>query len=333
MTLTLLINTFFYILFMKDLIFITAYCPTDEQLEALEKCVDSVIKTGYHVLLVSHTHIPIHIQKKCQYYVYDYLNETSDDYNLFGYNSFASGDFLIQSSFFQKTFYGFAIYRMFSIASQIASNFGYKNIHHIEYDCELLDKDVIFEHSLLLENYDSILYTNNGTQDGFVFGSLKSFKVESLPYNFKNYNRDFIESEMKKIEPKHLETFTKNIFIDSGNVLFKHENELTKRKFNKGPKFYSKGAHYTLYYNPENKTLNIFYRSLSDEIENIVVIVNDNKIIRLNISPKHWYIENLGIFNDINYVRIDNSKKTLYEKHFDNEFREIFKNKSYITFS
>ena len=69
---------------MKDLIFITAYCPTEEQEKVLEKCVDSVIKTGNHILLISHTHIPIHIQQKCQYYFYDYLNEISDDCDLLG---------------------------------------------------------------------------------------------------------------------------------------------------------------------------------------------------------------------------------------------------------
>jgi hypothetical protein len=318
---------------MKDLIFITAYCPTDEQIEALEKCLESVKKTGCHILLVSHTHIPIHIQKKCQYYVYDYLNEISDDYNLFGDNFFAAPNIIINSRFFQKSFYGFAIYRMFSIASQIAINFGYKNIHHVEYDCELLDENLIFEHSSLLETYNSILYTNDGTQDGFMFGSLKSFNVKNLPDNFKNYNKDFIESEMRRIEPKHLETFTKSLFIDSGNVLFKHDNELTEKKFKKGPKFVSIGRHYNLYYNDKDRTLNVLYRSITDKPENIVVIINDNKIIRLNVSPRNWYIKPLGIFDEINYVRIDDSKKTLFEKQFDDEFREIFKNKSYITFS
>ena len=313
---------------MKDLIFVTAYCPTEEQVVALEKCIDSVLKCGNHIALISHTHIPIHIQKKCQYYVYDYLNEISDDYNLFGNNFFAVDDIIINSKFIQKSFYGFAIYRMFSIASQLAINFGYKNIHHIEYDCELLDETLISEHSSLLEAYDSILYTDTGNKDGFMFGSLKSFKVESLPDNFKNYNRDIIESEMRRIEPKHLETFTKSIFINSGNVLFKR---LDEQKFKKGPKFVSIGRHYTLYYNDEDKTLNVFYRSLTDKPENIVVIVNDNKIVRLNVSPGHWYMNRLGIFDEINYVRIDDSKKTLLEKHFDNEFREIFKKESYIT--
>ena len=316
---------------MKDLIFVTAYCPTEEQVVALEKCIDSVLKCGNHIALISHTHIPIHIQKKCQYYVYDYLNEISDDYNLFGNNFFAVDDIIINSKFIQKSFYGFAIYRMFSIASQLAINFGYKNIHHIEYDCELLDETLISEHSSLLEAYDSILYTDTGNKDGFMFGSLKSFKVESLPDNFKNYNRDIIESEMRRIEPKHLETFTKSLFINSGNVLFKHVDDLTEQKFKKGPKFISVGRHYNLYYNDKDKTLNIFYRSLTDNPENIVVIVNDNQIVRLNVSPRHWYINRLGIFDEINYVRIDDSKKTLLEKHFDNEFREIFKKESYIT--
>jgi hypothetical protein len=318
---------------MRDLIFITAYCPTEEQEVALEKCINSILKYGKHIALISHTHIPIHIQKKCQYYVYDYLNEISDDYNLFGDNFFAADDIIINSTFFQKYFYGFAIYRMFSIASQLAINFGYKNMHHIEYDCELLDETLISEHSLLLETYDSILYTDTGNKDGFMFGSLKSFKVKSLPDNFKNYNRDFIESEMRRIEPKHLETFTKSLFINSGNVLFKHVNELTEQKFKKGPKFVSIGRHYNLFYNDGDKTLNVLYRSLTDNPENIVVIVNDKKIVRLNVTPKHWYINPLGIFDEINYVRIDNSKKTLFEKHFDDEFREIFKKKSYITFS
>ena len=313
---------------MKDLICVTAYCPTEEQVVALEKCIDSVLKCGNHIALISHTHIPIHIQKKCQYYVYDYLNEISDDYNLFGNNFFAVDDIIINSKFIQKSFYGFAIYRMFSIASQLAINFGYKNIHHIEYDCELLDETLISEHSSLLEAYDSILYTDTGNKDGFMFGSLKSFKVESLPDNFKNYNRDIIESEMRRIEPKHLETFTKSIFINSGNVLFKR---LDEQKFKKGPKFVSIGRHYTLYYNDEDKTLNVFYRSLTDNPENIVVIVNDNQIVRLNVSPGHWYMNRLGIFDEINYVRIDDSKKTLLEKHFDNEFREILKKESYIT--
>ena len=315
---------------MKDLILITAYCPTEEQEAALEKCIDSVLECGKHILLISHTHIPIHIQKKCQYYVYDYNNDVVDDYNLMGYYHFFFDDNkVINSRFFVKNFYGFAIYRMFSIASQIAINFGYQNIHHIEYDCELIDKNLIHENSEYLKEYDSVICTDSGDENGWLYGAFKSFKVSSLPDKFKNYDRDYIESEMRKIEPTHLEFLTKKLFIDSGKPLFK--NEPTSDRFRKNTVDEHRGLHHTLYYNPEDGTLNIFYRSVKNSSEEIVVIVNKTTMINIETKPYHWYVRPLGIFDEINHVRVDNSQKVIYDKTFDNEFREIFKIKSYIT--
>jgi len=315
---------------MKDLIFITAYCQTEEQEKVLEKCVDSVLQCKKHVALISHSHIPIHIQKKCQYYVYDYNNEISDDYNLIAelYYKFSGG--VIYSRFFNKTFYGFAIYRMFSIVSQIAINFGYDNIHHIEYDCELLDKNLIDKHSEILEEYDSVIYTNNGKEDGLLFGSFKSFKVSSLPEQFKNYNKQFIEDNIKELEFKQLEWFTKKLFIKSGKVFF--SSEPTEDKFKRGEKFYSKNVHYTLFYNPENESLNLFYKSLKDKSESITVIINKDRVINLVVEPYHWNIQPLGLFDEITHVRLDNSDKVIHQKSFDSEFREIFKSKSYIIY-
>jgi hypothetical protein len=315
---------------MKDLIFITAYCPTEEQERALERCVDSVLQCQKHVALISHSHIPIHIQKKCQYYVYDYNNDVVNDYNLMGHYTFNFDDKkIINSRFFVKNFYGFAIYRMFSIACQIAINFGYQNIHHVEYDCELLDKNLIDENSEYLEEYDSVICTDSGDENGWLFGAFKSFKVSSLPDKFKNYNRDFIESEMKNITPTHLEYLTKKLFIDSGKPLFK--NEPTSDRFKKNTVDEHRGLHHTLYYNPEDGTLNIFYRSVKNSSEEIVIIINKTTMVTIQTKPYHWHTRPLGIFDEINHVRIDNSQKVIYDKTFNSEFREIFKIKSYIT--
>jgi hypothetical protein len=313
---------------VKDLIFVTAYCKTEEQERSLEKCIDSVIKSDKHIALISHSHVPIHIQKKCNYYFYDYLNDISDEYKLLGLKYFSFDNKKIRSIFFEKYFYGFAIYRMFSIASQIAINFGYQNIHHIEYDCELLDVNLINEHSDLLEKYDSVIYTNNGKEDGILHGPFKSFKVSSLPDNFKNYNREFIKNEMIKINPAILEFLTKNIFINSGSVLFKHKDDLINR-FKSGEVFYNRNIHYTLFYNDDDKSLNLFYNGFDFE-EKITIIVNNQKVINLVNKPNHWRIQPLGIFDEINHVRIDNSIKILLEKNFDQDEREIYKNKSFI---
>ena len=134
---------------------------------------------------------------------------------------------------------------------------------------------------------------------------------------------------MKSIKLKHLEFFTKNLLINSGKVLF--QNIPTEDKFKGGDIIYNRNLHFTLYYNPLNKTLNIFYKSIKDSSEEIVVIINKTTIINIQTKPYHWHINSLGIFNDINHVRIDNSEKVIYEKTFDNEFREMFKIESYIT--
>lgn len=315
---------------MKDLIVITANCPTEEQEESLQRCIDSVIKCGLHIALISHTHIPIHIQKKCDYYVYDYNNEISNDLNLTGFKWFKTNKWLITSAFFSKYFYGFAIYRMFSIASQIAINFGYKNIHHIEYDCELIDKEIISEHTKLLEQYDSIIYTDTGDSDGFLLGSLKSFKVESLPEKFKCYDKEFIYEEMIKLPSPHLEVLTKNLFSSSGKVLFKNENELSCDKFKKGYNFYNRNLHYTLYYDPSEKTLNLFYKSSKNFEEKLTIIVNSEQVINLEVKPTHWYTKKLGLFDEINHVRIDNSKVVIFEISFDNDKRSIYKKRSHL---
>ena len=68
---------------MKDLIFITAYCETQKQEDLLERCINSVTKCGFHIALLSHSHIPIHIQKKCQYYSFSFdKNSITKKYEL-----------------------------------------------------------------------------------------------------------------------------------------------------------------------------------------------------------------------------------------------------------
>jgi len=314
---------------MKDLIFVTAYCPTEKQEQLLEKCVDSVINCGFHVALISHSHVPIHIQKKCHYYVYDYNNDISNEHSLLGHDHFIFSNKRIQSKFFSKTFYGFAIYRMFSIISQIAINFKYENIHHIEYDCELLDKNLIIENAEHLKEYDSIIHTDSGDEYGFLFGSFKSFKVKSLPDKFKNYDREFIETEMKNLKVRKLEFLTKHLFIESGKVLYKKEP--TEDKFKRGVIFEHRNLNWTLYYNPENKNLNIFYNTMDfKDTEKIVIIINNQRIVQIQTEPRYWYIRELGIFDDIKHIRVDNGKKIIFDKSFDDELRQLYKNESHI---
>jgi len=317
---------------MKELIVVTAHCPNEEQVVELEKCINSIINFGHDIALISHTHIPIHIQKKCQYYFYDHLNDVSEDLNLraFEYFRFDNGD-SIYSKFFNKYFYGFAIYRMFSIASQIAKLFGYQNIHHLEYDCRILDKKLLDKHSELLLTYDSVFYTDRGEPNGFLFGSFKSFKSDKLPKLISNFNRIEIENHLKNLENSHLENLTKKLFMDQGNYYILPLREINETNFYRGKKFLSRNNHYTLYYDKRGNTLNLFYNSIHED-QDICVTINNKECHSFEIKKGYWRKQILGDFDKINHVKIDNGTNIIYKKTFESNSKEKFKSNSFIIY-
>jgi hypothetical protein len=319
-----------YISLMKELIYVTAHCTEEAQEKELEKCIDSILGFGRDIALISHTHIPPHIQKKCQYYFYDHLNDVTDNVDLLGFVYYKFNDGKeIQSKFFHKTFYGFAIYRMNSIASQIAKMFGYDIIHHLEYDCQILDKNLIDKHSELLQTYDSVFYTETGDEKGFMMGSFKSFKVSKLPELFSDFNRDELGNEMRKLKQIHLENFTRNLFVRQGNYCILHMNEITSDNFSRGKNFESRNIHYTLFYDSTLNTLNLFYNSLyKDEV--ISITINNKEIFSFESKKGLWRRQNLGNFDRVNHVKIDNGNKIIYKKTFDSNFKEVFKVNSFI---
>ena len=125
----------------NDLIFVTAYCPTPEQIDRLSKCIDSLPNDQFDIALITHSHVPLEIQQKCQYYIYDHLNDLSDDEELRHFEYHSSKTHRLKSKLVKKTpFYGFSIYRMFSAISKLAKNYGYQRIYHVEYDYVIKDK-------------------------------------------------------------------------------------------------------------------------------------------------------------------------------------------------
>lgn len=314
---------------MRDLVLVTAHCPSEDQEKMLERCIDSIIKFGHHVLLISHTHVPIHIQKKCNYYFFDYYNDVNhnDDLLYFTSYDFQNGS-SVRSKYFNKEFYGFAIYRMFSIASQVAINFKYRNIHHIEYDCVLYDNTLIEEHNNLLEQYDSVFYNIPGDSTGFILGSFKSFKVESLPELYKNYNRDTMEDMMINGPILPLESFTKHIFLDSGKPCFRKLSDLDGRFLKDDTSLRLK--HFVPYYDHRTDEFFLFYKNYDNTPHELRMYVNGVNTLDVFVRPKFWAVRYLSKYDDLKSLMLVLGNKIIYDKSFDKEGLQKLKENSYI---
>jgi len=313
----------------KELIYVTAFCPTEEQEIRLERCINALSNIGYDIAIVSHTHIPFHIQKKCQYYIYDHLNDISDDDKLLSLINFSFSNCIINSRYFQKNFYGFAILRMINLISNLAINFKYEKIHYVEYDVIVEDPNLFKENSKLLDTYDSILYTHGGNKEGGLIGGLHSCRVDKLPDLFKNYDRDMVYESISTTENMSLEDLVKSSFLLSGNVLFVDKNSL-HNYVTFGEDFMIRNVHYTLFYDGETNLVNIFYKNILDRSVNVMVVVDDSGIINFRSEQGHWNIRSVGNINEIKKIAIYIDDKLSHVKYFSDDNIEIFKRNSYI---
>ena len=311
----------------NDLIFVTAYCPTPEQIDRLSKCIDSLPNDLFDIALITHSHVPLEIQQKCQYYIYDHLNDLSDDEELRHFEYHSSEKHRLKSKLVKKTpFYGFSIYRMFSAISKLAENYGYQRIYHVEYDYVIKDKSIFTNHKNFLQKFDSVFYKID-EDDDMILGGLKSFKVDKLPELFKNYNKEKMTKVMKEENLIPLEEFTKKIFSDAGNVLLISKSHIKERVEIK--KFTSQELNWCYCYNESNNNLYLFYLNIINDLE-LIAIKSDEFYDEQNLAKDKYYIQSLGNIDEVNNVCLFRNKTIVSEIDITEEFRQKIKKYSLI---
>lgn len=312
---------------MKDLIFVTAHCPSREQIDRLRECINSLPGDTFDIALISHTHIPLEIQMRCQYYIYDHLNELSDDEELRHFEMHGDTTHFLKSKYIKKTpFYGFAIYRMFSTISKLAKNYGYERIYHVEYDYVIKDKSIFTNHKKLLNNFDSIFYTIDEDSE-MILGGLKSFNVKKLPDLFENYNKEEMTKVMKAENLIPLEVFTKKIFKDAGNTLFISkrilENKVEVRKF------ISQDLNWCWCWNASSNQVYLFYLNIFPTPQHIRV-ESDLVYLETTIQMEMYKIISLGDIDEVKFLSLSREGTNVALVHITEEFKSKIKKYSTI---
>lgn len=311
----------------NDLIFVTAYCPTQEQIDRLSQCIDSLPNENFDIALITHSHVPLEIQQKCQYYIYDHLNDLSDDEELRHFEYHSSETHRLKSKLVKKTsFYGFSIYRMFSAISKLAENYGYKRIYHVEYDYVIKDKSIFTNHKKFLQKFDSVFYKID-EDDDMILGGLKSFNVDKLPELFKNYNKEKMVEMMKGENLIPLEEFTKKIFSDSGDVLLISKSHIKERVEIK--KFTSQELNWCYCYNEKDGQLYLFYLNIINDLE-LIGVKSDDFYDEKKLTKDKYYIKSLGDINNIHNLTLLRNKTIVSEINITEEFKEKIKKYSII---
>ena len=325
---------------MKDLILITTYCPDDYRENILRNLVNSLSNSSFDIMIVSHTPIPLDIQKKVNFVWYDEKNELLTDWDLLNQPWFNPGNNRrIQSSLLSKINTHLAIWRMLILGNSIAKNLGYKKIHKIEYDCVIKDYNEFIENSKLLDTHSCVTYNKSeGTVDDILSGNYVSYTIKDLHLDFLTLDEEAIKEKIRKSSSKSPELMAKELYHHKGDGVIKPKSLLDQ----KGNQFgivdvVDKIAHNFIPWAVP------FYDRLTNEIGFVVwntknkdgvkhqIIINNEKMVNVPFTEFDcWRIELLGNLDTIenllilenNMVRDIISLKTQEEK-------EIFKKMSF----
>lgn len=300
---------------MKDLILISCYCPDDYRENVLRDLVNSLYNFNekYDTMIVSHTVIPTDIQKKVNYCFYDSKNEILTDWDLLNQPWFnPNDDRRIQSSFLSKKNTHLAIWRMMILGFSLSKNMGYKKVHHIEYDCKI-NNSIEFDHnSILLNEFNSVVYIDNNDDniDEILLGSFQSYFLPTLDNFLINLNEDKIKEMIRNSSSKSPELMLQNLLEESGKVYKKNRKVLEDN----GNYFGIIDGQISVKFIPWAVP---FYDRLEDTIGFVVwntknengvrhtIIINNEKIIQVQETLLgHWRMVNLGKFDEITHILI-----------------------------
>ena len=317
---------------MKDLILITAYCPDDYRENKLRNLVNSLYLHSqlFDLMIVSHTPIPLDIQKKVDLVIYDKKNEILTDWDMLNQPWFNPGNNRrIQSSYLSKKNTALAIWRMIILGFSTAKNLGYTRLHSIEYDSEINNINEFIENSNHLSNYTSVIYVDKQpTVDPILLGSFQSYQINSLPSKLINLDEEWIKNLIRNSLSKSPELIWQKLLEKNGKVLYKNRDLLESSGNKFGLVDGQVGNQFIPWAVP-------FYDRLTNQVGFVVwntknedgvkhqIIINDNMMHDVPFTPyNQWRMEFLGDFDSVkslliienNKIRDNISLKTQEEK-------------------
>lgn len=317
---------------MKNLILITAFCPDSKRQDILRKLVYNIDKNNFDILLTSHSLVPEDILNKVDYFVFDRNNILDYDLDKKFSFYFSNQEFVVKTTEPKKYNHFVACIRLITTGLMYAKNLGYKVVHYYEYDSLISNFDELLENSKILENYSAVYY------DLPVLGypnSPMSFHLDKISKKWFDISlENFYEFLLRPKSTKIIEQYQWELLLDSGSLYKKNKSELESKGIKVGTYYDLELNNWIVpVYDSRTDKICIFSRVESEEEEGstAIVIVNDERIYKLNRSQKyHWSIIDLGNVNEVNKIKIIVNNEVSRSYDFNEISLEDFKNSNHF---
>lgn len=321
---------------MKDLILITSYCDTEQKKELLYKLISFLVNYNniFDIMVSSHTPLDIEIQNQCDYVIFDKENLLLFDDEMRAKLFFETETFKVNSNYVSQFNTIYTVLKLEAMGVSLANSLGYEKIHKIEYDTNILSIKGLIDNSKLLDEFDTVCYTEGGIKTNFMSGSVWSSQILKLPYFYLKYQKKEVlniiyqnklnaEWLIKKFFEKN-NCFYKNInkIMDEGiEIGVSHKNFNMKNRNNWVVPIFTEG---------QDNNLSLFSYNNRDETLKISGVYDE--FFEFELNPKSWYLRKIGNLSSKQTLNIWINNQNTLNIDFNEINVDCFKQKNNIIY-
>lgn len=151
---------------MKECFLITSYCDTEEKLNVLRETLESLKKYNLDICVHAHYPLPIEIQQKIKYYIYDMSNPIIP----FGIRSIIVWRKIdnLQLNILKRD-YGYTVVSQWKQGLTFLNDIGYEKVHILNYDAIISDENI----KNSKKDYSGVFYLKSDDEINLLFSTVK----------------------------------------------------------------------------------------------------------------------------------------------------------------
>lgn len=318
---------------MKELILITSHAPSNEKQELLRNLVNDTKDKGYDVMVSTHVFVPKDIVDSVDFIIYEKNNRLLTDLKHKKNMNFWSfdGKLKVKTTETFKFNHGFAMIKLLVNGLSYAKQLGYEKVHFFEYDTKINSFVEIQNNSELLEEYNVIYYVPPGLPWPSAPISLNLNKVSESWFNISNETiMEFFNEQTSKLS----EEYEQRLINDSGPSLNKEHRVLSDNEIIVGLHCeVEKNSWMVPVYDQLSDKLIFFgWSKDTNEMIEVILIINKNRIKKYNISPYSWIIREIDAFDSVESIFIIIDGEIFNNVDFSKIDKEYYKLKNQIIY-
>jgi hypothetical protein len=313
---------------MKKIIIIGAFPNTEEKEKMLSDCIDKLSLSDYDLMVVSHHPLPLYIQEKVNFSIYDKEN-ILDPYEFTPNFFYKTKEFLVE---IKSQGHMMPVCRNINNGLSLANHLGYDFFFFLEFD-NLIDRNDIqllnlLHYEMLINDKKMIFFNhfveNKEIYESLIFAGVPNFFLKNvkLPLSISDFKKFEIQLTLEKTFFSQFNIIKDSLLLIETSSKFFFKNSSINKIAN-----YSKCE---VIKDVSNNSFHLWISNASTNDNSITIKVDENEPISL--GKNGWIMKPIKMGQSIKVELNENGFIDFKEFHLNEETQKEYSDKGTILY-